>query len=221
MTDTTVAARTDTPVAASPIIRILAKGITYLFHPLFITTYVMGFLIFFHPFAFVSFDHKDKVLKFINIVFCDAFLPLFSVFLMWRLQFVQSMLVRSQKDRTIPYMMAMIFYWWTWHLYQNWEEVPVSAIHFLLGAFLAICVAFFCNIFFKISMHSVAMGGALMFFVLFGFTDTYASGLYIAVALLLTGLVCSSRLILAEHSGFEVWTGLLAGMVTQLVAWQF
>jgi hypothetical protein len=221
MTDTIAATEMGPPATASPVFRVIAKGITYLFHPLFISAYVMGFLIFLHPFAFVSFDQRDKVFKFVSIVFNTAFLPLFSVFLMWRLQFVGSLQLREQKDRIIPYMAAMIFYWWNWHLYQNWQEVPASAIHFLLGAFLAICVAFFCNIFFKISMHAVAMGGALIFFVLLGFNDAYGSGLYIAVALLAAGLVCSSRLILGAHSGFEVWTGLLAGAVTQWVAWQF
>ena len=220
MTDNIAATKTDPPVTVSPIVRILAKGITYLFHPLFISTYVMGFLIFFHPYAFASFDHRAKVFRFISIFFTDTFLPLFSVFLMWRLRFVQSMLLRTQRDRIIPYITAMIFYFWTWDLYRNWNDVP-TALHFVTGAFFAVCVAFFCNIFFKISMHAVAMGGALMFFVLFGFNDVYASGLYIAVALLLTGLVCSSRLALSAHSGFEVWAGLIAGMVTQLVGWMF
>lgn len=219
MTDTIAVPKTVTPVAASPVLRILAKVITYLFHPLFISSYVMAFLIFFHPFAFASFDHRAKVLKFINIAYVDAFLPLFSVFLAWRLKLIPSMLLRDQKERIIPYIIVMIFYWWSWRLYANWQEVPVVAIYFLLGAFLAICVAFFCNIFFKISMHAVAMGGTLMFFLLFGFHDAYASGLYIAVALLAAGLVCSSRLILSAHSGFEVWVGLLAGMATQWVAW--
>lgn len=221
MTDTIVAARTEAPVVSSPTIRGLARLFTYLFHPLFITMYVMGFLIFFHPYAFAGFDHRDKVLRFISIAFCDTFLPLFSVFLLWRLQFLPSMQLRTQKDRIIPYIAAMTFYFWTWYLYHNWTDVPASARHFVTGAFFAVCVAFFCNIFFKISMHAVAMGGALLFFVLFGFTDPYASGLYIAVALLLAGLVCSSRLILSAHSGFEVWAGLVAGMLTQWIAWQF
>ena len=220
MTDTLAASKTDSPVAVSPVIRVMAKTITYLFHPLFICTYVMGFLIFLHPFAFVAFDHKARVLRFIAIVFTDTFLPLFSVFLMWRLQFVQSMVLRTQRDRIIPYITVMIFYFWTWNLYRNWNDVP-EALHFVLGAFIAVIVAFFCNIFFKISMHAVAMGGALLFFVLLGFYDPHASGLYIAVALLVAGLVCTSRLILGAHSGFVVWAGLLVGMATQLMGWWF
>lgn len=211
----------DPQTPANPLVRGLAHLFSYLFHPLFINAYVMGFLIFFHPYAFAAFDHRDKVFRFLNIVFNNTFLPAFSVFLMWRLKFVQSIMLRTQKDRIIPYMAAMIFYWWAWNVFRNLEDIPAMAVHFLLGSFLAVCGAFFCNIFYKVSMHAVAMGGALMFFVLFGFHDVYGSGLYIALALLFTGLVCSSRLILSTHSAFDVWSGLLVGLLTQLVAWQF
>ncbi|HXB94272.1 MAG TPA: hypothetical protein VNU70_03900 [Puia sp.] len=228
MTDT-IAATPATPAPGNvdhqtpvnPVLRGFAHVISYVFHPLFINVYVMAFLIFLHPYAFAGFDHRIKVLRLLHVVFVNAFLPLFSVFLMWRLQFIQTMMLRTQKDRIIPYIATMFFYFWTWWVYKNLEDIPVLAVHFLLGSFLAVFAAFFCNIFYKVSMHAVAMGGALMFFFLFGFHDIYGSGLYIAAALLLTGLVCTSRLILSAHSGFEVWSGLFVGMLTQLIAWQF
>ena len=221
MTDIIVAEQDRVDPRANRLLRGLAHLVSYLFHPLFISAYVMAFLIFFHPYAFAGFDQRTRVFRFLNIVFNTAFLPAFSVFLLWRLQFVQSMMLRTQKDRIIPYIAAMIFYFWVWHVFRNLEDIPPAAVHFLLGSFLAICGAFFFNIFYKVSMHAIAMGGALMFFLLFGFHDIYGSGLYIAVALLLTGLVCTSRLIVSAHSGFEVWTGLFIGMLTQLIAWQF
>ena len=87
----------------------------------------------------------------------------------------------------------MIFYWWTWDVFKNLADIPEMAIHFLLGSFLAICGAWFCNIWFKISMHAIAMGSALMFFFLFTFSDSYASGLYLSIVLLATGLACVPR----------------------------
>jgi hypothetical protein len=207
-------------------LRAAAHIIAYIFHPLFISAYVMAFLIFFHPYAFAGFDMRTKIFRFVNVVFCNTFLPLFAVFLMWRLKLIHSLFLRTQKDRIIPYIVAMTFYWWTWIVFKNVSDkdqlkIPDVAIHFLLGAFLAICGGWICNIFFKISMHAIAMGGALMFFLLFAFHDEYASGLYISLALLLTGLVCTSRLLVSAHSGFEVWVGLFVGMLAQLVAWQF
>ena len=202
-------------------IRWIAHLISYLFHPLFINAYVMAFLIFFHPYAFAALSHQQKVFRFLNIVLCNTFLPVFAVFLMWRLQLIKSMLLRDQKERIIPYIVAMTFYWWTWIVFKNLPDIPATAIHFLLGSFLAICGGWICNIFFKVSMHAIAMGGALMFFYLFGFNDVQGSGLYISVALVLTGLVCTSRLILSAHSGFEVWSGLFVGLLAQYIAWLF
>ncbi len=212
---------TEGPAPASASLRLPAHIISYLFHPLFINAYVMAFLIFFHPYAFAGFDHQTRVFRFLNIVLCNTFLPAFSVFLAWRLKLVKSLLLRDEKERIIPYILAMIFYWWTWIVFKNLSDIPPVAIHFLLGSFLAICGGWICNIFFKISMHAIAMGGALMFSYLFGFNDVYGSGLFIAVALVVTGLVCTSRLILSAHSEFEVWSGLFVGLLAQYIAWQF
>ena len=70
-------------------------------------------------------------------------------------------------------------------------------------------------------MHSTAMGSALMFFLLFSFSDGYASGLYLSIVVLATGLVCTARLIVSDHSSFQIWSGLFIGMLSQLVSWLF
>lgn len=203
----------------SPFLRLLSKGVSFVFHPLFISSYVMGFLIFFHPYAFAGFDDRVKMLRFINVVLCNALLPAFAVFLTWRLKLIQSIHLRTTKERLIPYLITMIFYWWSWNVYKNLSDSPTVAVHFLLGTFLAVCGAWFCNIYFKISMHAIAMGGTVMFFFLFSFADEAASGLYLSVALLVAGLVCTARLMVSDHTRFDVWGGLVIGMLTQWVAW--
>jgi hypothetical protein len=202
--------------------RFFANLFSYIFHPLFISSYVMAFLIFIHPIAFAEFDPRMKVLRFLNILLCNVLFPLFAVFIMWRLKlFVSSIFLKTEKERMIPYLIAMVFYWWTWNLYKNWTDAPALAVHFLLGSFLALCGAWLCNIYFKISMHTIALGSALMFFFLFTATDDYASGLYLSIALLATGLVATSRLLLDAHSGFEIWSGVFIGMLAQFIGWQF
>lgn len=207
-------------VKMTAVTRFCAKFFSYIFHPLFISSYVMAFLIFVHPMAFAQFDPRTKTLRFLNIVLCNVLFPAFSVFLMWRLKlFITSIYLRTAKERVVPYLIAMIFYWWTWILYKNWPDAPPVAVHFLAGSFFALCGAFLCNIYFKISMHTVAIGSALLFFFLFSFTDDYASGLYLSIVLLVTGLVATSRLLVSDHSNFEVWSGLIIGMLAQLLGW--
>ena len=209
------------PGGTSPVLRFFARLIAYIFHPLFITSYVMGFLIFFHPYAFTGFDPRTKVLRFLNIVLCNAFFPAFAVLLLKLLGFISSMHLRTEKERILPYIIAMIFYWWTWLVFKRLPDTPPLAVHFLLGAFLAVCGAWICNIYFKISMHAIAMGGAMMFFFIFSFTDNYASGLYVSVAAITAGLVATARLITGDHKPFEIYSGLIIGMLAQYIAWHF
>jgi hypothetical protein len=205
----------------NPVLRFFAQLISYVFHPLFITSYVMGFLIFFHPSIFVGIDRQMKMLRFIHVFVFDALFPAFSVFLLWRLKFIDSIHLRTAKERILPYIIAMIFYWWTWNVFKNLSDVPPVAVRFSLGAFLALCGAWMCNIYFKVSMHAVAVGGALMFFFLLSFNDDYTSGLYLSVALLVTGLVCTARLLTGAHNTFQLYSGLFVGLLAQWIAWQF
>ena len=112
----------------------------------------------------------------------------------------------------------MIFYFWSGirlRTYPIPRKLPFSSA----GSFLALIGAFFCNIWFKISIHTVALGNALLFFFLFSFTDDYASGLYLSIVLAITGLVATSRLLVGHHTRFEVWAGLFVGILAQLIGW--
>ncbi len=99
--------KTEYPV----LLRLGAWIFSYLFHPIFISSYVMAFLIFFHPYAFSSFDQHTKVFRLLNIILCNALFPIFGVFLLWRLQFIRSVSLHTVKERILPYLTAMIFYW--------------------------------------------------------------------------------------------------------------
>jgi len=78
-----------------------------------------------------------------------------------------------------------------------------------------------CTIFYKVSLHAVAMGGLMAFSILFSQTDPFTNGLYIAVPVFIAGLVCSSRLIMGAHNRFEMISGFVIGFLAQAAAWLF
>jgi hypothetical protein len=203
------------------IVLFLANFFSFIFHPLFITTYIIAFLIFLHPGAFTGFDPRTKTFRFLTVLLFTTAFPAFAVFLTWRLKLIKSLYLSTTRERLIPYVITMFFYWWTWNVFRNLPDSPAITVHLLLGSFLAICGGWMCNIFFKISMHAIAAGGLLMFSLLFAFSDSYSSGLYLSLAVLITGIVCSSRLVVSDHSSFEIYTGLIVGMLAQFIAWQF
>ena len=205
----------------SRILRSAAHFISVIFHPLLISAYVMAFLIYLHPAAFVGMDDRTKLFRMVSTLLFTVFYPAVIIFIASRLKLIRSLKMDTMQDRIVGFVITMFFYWWTWNVFRNLPDIPRVAVHFTLGAFLAICGGWMCNIFFKISMHALAAGGLCAFFIIFGMHDPFASGLYISICILITGLVCTARLLLAQHTPFEIITGLLVGVLSQLVAWLF
>ncbi|HEY1201228.1 MAG TPA: hypothetical protein VGE79_09620 [Niastella sp.] len=212
-----------TPIAAEPLkhpapLRALAHFFSYVFHPLFIPAYVTAFLVFVDPYTFAGLSFRLRLFRLIFVAFNTAAIPGFAVFLMWRLKLIQTMFLRTQKERIIPYAAAMIFYFWAWYVAHRQSDSPAPFIQFLLGTFLAVCAAWFLNIVNKVSMHAIAVGGMAMFFLFHAFSQQDVTGIYFSYAIIVAGVVCTSRLIVSDHSLAEVYLGLIAGALCQVLA---
>ena len=205
----------------SPFVRTMAHIVSYIFHPLFIPLYVAAYLLFIHPLAFAGLDENKRVLRLAAVGVSATLLPAFSIFLLWRLNFIQSIFLRTQKERIIPYAIAIIFYFWVWYVFKNLNDSPVAIKQFLLGAFLAVCGAWMANIWTKISMHGTAVGGMLAFMLLHSWTDPSIDRVFISIAIVIAGLVSTARLMVSDHTTGEVYGGLLVGALAQLVALYF
>jgi hypothetical protein len=201
-------------------VRLLGHLVSYIFHPLFIPSYIGAFLIYVDPYAFAGMTDKAKMFKLISVIFSTTFLPLFSVALMKQLGFIKSIFLRDQKDRIIPYIVCMIFYFWAWYVAKNLHDNP-AYVAMLLAVFLSCIAGMMLNIYYKVSMHTLAMGALFVLFLWMAFSGNLATGTYLSVAIFITGLVCTARLIVSDHNAFEIYSGLLAGGLCQLVAIAF
>ncbi len=171
--------------------------------------------------AFVGVDEHTRTLRMLSTLLFTVIYPGITILIAWRLKLVRSLALHNMQDRIVGFLVAMFFYWWTWNVFRNLSDIPPVAVHFALGSFLAICGGWMCNIFFKISMHALAVGGLCAFFIIFGMHDPFATGLYISVSVLIAGIVCSSRMLLNAHKAFEIIMGLLVGVIGQMAGWVF
>jgi hypothetical protein len=203
----------------SRIIRIFAHLFSVLFHPLLICAYTFAFLIYLHPSVYEGFDQHMKNMRMFSILLFTIFFPCLSLFLAWRLKLIRRLSLEGRQDRLVGFIVTMFFYFWANYVFRNLPDTPPVAARFILGTFLSVCGAWMCTIFYKVSLHAVAMGGLIAFSILFERQDVYASGLYLTIPILLSGIVCSSRLILGAHNRFEMVTGFLMGILAQSIAW--
>jgi hypothetical protein len=65
----------------------------------------------------------------------------------------------------------------------------------------------------------MAWGNALAFFVCIGLAHNINIGIFIAIVMLLTGLVATARLQLQQHNNMEMYWGLFVGVLCQVAAY--
>lgn len=90
--------------------KIFSGFFSYLFHPVFIPIYVTFFLLYIHPSAFSGFSEMEKRQTVLIVLLNLVFFPLVSVLLLKAVGFIDSLFLRTQKDRIIPYIASGIFF---------------------------------------------------------------------------------------------------------------
>jgi hypothetical protein len=206
------------------IIRLIASLISYIFHPVFVPVYLVGFLLFIHPYLFAGYSFKNKILVLAQAFMMLSFFPLVSVLLLKALKFISSVYLHTQRDRVIPFIACMTWYFWLWYVWNNMgksddnADIPVEAVRLALAIFISTIIGLMANIKMKISLHAIAMGVMTSFMVILGLTQEVNFAVYISVALLITGLVLTSRFVLSDHTTSEVYGGLFVGIISMLIA---
>ena len=204
------------------LVRMFAHLFSIVFHPLFIPVMAAWYLVYIQPGYFTGFSATEKSLVVLRVGYNTIFFPALTVVLLKAVGFIKSILLKSKRDRIIPYIATNIFYFWMYLVFKNNDEIPSILTGFIFGIFLGSTLALLANIYFKISMHALGMGaftGLILVIIFSGFQ--YLLFLPAMVVLLLTGLVCSSRLIVSDHTPFEIYTGLLIAIICQFVAYIF
>ncbi len=208
--------------------RVFAHAVSYLFHPLFIMTYMAVLLSFINPYLFGVHDIKGNAIFILQIFFYTLFMPLFGVLLMKNLGFIQSLEMEDKKERIGPLMVCITIYSWLSYNYYNSTIIPNAFTIFMLGTTLALSLAFFINVFSKISLHALGMGGFLGMIVITMMYFSYgvfqvgsvsiSMNFLLMAVVLLCGIVGTSRLILEAHEPMDLYGGFFIGFGTQFLA---
>lgn len=213
--------------------KILAKTISYLFHPLFITVYSLAVLYFLHPFIFDNKDEKSKIIFFSYTILSTLIIPVLAIILMKNLNMIDTFKMEKKTERIGPLIVISILYLWLFINFKNSTELPLDFAAMMLGASFAVMSAFFINNFIKISLHSLGMGSVISLLLILKYKLEY-SGLsfktsavssvelsmdfLMIMAIILAGIVGTSRLSLKAHTVKELYLGYIVGFITQFLA---
>lgn len=192
---------------------ILAKIISYAFHPILVVFYLFVFTLFSYSYKFIRYNLEFKLLLTGFVILAALIVPLVSILTMKKAGIIHSVNMEEKGERNRPYMMMFFVYIITAASMLGLRMIDPILILIFLNASILVILVFSLNRLFKISAHSAAMGASVSWIFFMQPILQVNFGLHFIIAILLAGLVMSSRLQLKAHTGFEVVTGLFLGVL--------
>jgi hypothetical protein len=199
-------------------LRIGAKIISIVFHPVFIPVYLAVLLVKIQPYFFSGLTPLEKFIVIPRFVVIYTIFPVVSVLLLKGLGFIQSIQLNTQRERIVPFIICMVYYFGHWYFLKKQSELPQYFIQLTAAIFFASIAGFFANIIMKVSMHAIAAGLMSAFLIHVGLTQHFDFGFYITITILLTGIICTARFVDSDHEIREIYFGLLTGIIAVIVA---
>ena len=196
--------------------KIAAKIISTMFHPLIMP--VIGLFIIFNTDSYINYAIPTELKEAVIILVGTStfIIPLLISLLLLNRKLINSLEMKTQKERVIPYAFTIIFYVFTLYMLKK-APIPPIIFNFVIGATLSVIIAFIVNVKWKISAHMIGIGGLVGALICISIMlDIYITP-FIIFALLVAGLVGSSRLKLKAHTQLQVYAGFLVGIACQII----
>lgn len=215
------------------ILRIMARIISAIFYPLLMPTYMLALLLVVNPYLFGVSGLTDKVsMQLLLQVFLSTFfIPMVAIFMLKFTGLVKTFDMQDAQERIGPYIITGIFYLWMFRNFVDNTQIPTAYTTFMLGCTIALFLAFFINIFSRISAHTVGMGSlvGMVLITMWQFSyDTFSIGIWhlnmnivLIITILIAGLIGTVRQSLHRYEWTDIYGGYLVGLFAQFIALRF
>lgn len=189
------------------------------FHPLLLPTYLFALILYYLPVSALSLPVQSRWMVLGMIFFTTFLIPGLGAYTMVRMGHLDSLEMERREQRRLPLLFTGLCYAVT--AYLLYRETAFDAIfHFIMSIIAAsVFLAYVISLFWKVSAHSIGIGGSLGLLLILGklLPDAFMLG-PIVLGILLSGVVLSARLALHVHTPAQVYTGFFSGLLLALCA---
>ena len=192
---------------------IIARGISYVFHPLLIPTYTLLLLLNLDAFSAHLIPASYKLILLGVVMLTTFIIPAGLTWFLFRLGMISSVFLGTREERTYPVLSVAVFYYVCYYMLRG---AHISAIfnYYMLGATLLAVIALIINFSRKISLHMIGAGSLTGLFL--GLSLNFGINLTpeLITAILLAGFIGYARLKSNSHEPPEIYSGYLLGVLT-------
>ncbi|MBV7268763.1 hypothetical protein KCG49_06070 [Winogradskyella sp. WHY3] len=192
----------------------ILKSISFVFHPLIMP--LLGVLFYFSKTPrFIPEPIRNA--KIFSIIILTIILPILLFFLLKTINKVQTIYLKSTKERLIPLLVNCIIISLILLRVLTPNEI-VELYYFFLGILCSTLACFIMAVFkVKASIHMIAASGFFMFAVAIGIHYQININGTIALMMIILGAIATSRLHLKAHTNQELIIGVFVGLFPQLI----
>ncbi len=192
--------------------RIIAKVISFILHPLIMPT--IGLLFIYSSDLSISFFSPDQKRAIFLLIFLSTFvIPLGFIPLIMLNKREFHIEMTSARDRLLPFFLTAVTYFMAFYFLKK-AGLPSFLLYFIFGSGVAVLLATIITFFWKISIHMIGIGGimGLLFFLSVNFhADVFLMSI---LTVLLSGVIGTSRLALQVHTPSQIYAGFVIGLTT-------
>ncbi len=191
-------------------LRISARVLSAIFTPFYVPT--VGFLALF-LFTYLRMLPLSYQIVVLGIVYAfTVLLPMLGIYIYQKINGWSLRHLGHKEKRIVPYAMTILSYVCCLLLMYR-LSIPRSLSGIIVAALMAMIICAVINVWWKISAHMAAIGEFVGGLVSFSFVFYYNPLGWFCFAILLSGALGTSRIILRQHSLSQVLVGFLVGFV--------
>jgi hypothetical protein len=195
-------------------VNLLARIISILFHPLLLATYMFALFSLVLP-AGLDPLKDDGHWNFVFLIFCVTFLlPALNIGIFKTFGSIKSLAMEERQERIIPFSFITILYGVVTYLFYSRTRVSLddNLLRFLLIIDALVLIATIITVFYKVSVHSMAIWGLIgILLPLNKVSEDGALFVPTIISILIAGIVMTARLQLNAHTPREVMIGGVVG----------
>ena len=193
----------------------IANLISIIFHPLLLATYLFSAFILVDPMLALppGYSSVSRWLIVLVVWLTTFAIPALSLALLKYTGNISSLKLQNREERLLPFFYITVFYGFTAYYFSRQMLVTeITSGIFILTAVMILTAAII-TFFWKISVHSLSMGGVvgILFVITTMIPESPVNYIFFA-AILISGLVLSARLKLQAHTPAQVYVGFVLGL---------
>ena len=120
--------------------------------------------------------------------------------------------LRLREHRSFPYLVFLLFYAFTLHFLARFH-LPFYMGGILVSSLMIQAACLLINIWWKVSVHSAGAGGIIGAVVAFSLLFNFNPVWWLSLCIIIAGLVGSSRMLLRQHTLWQVLAGTFLGII--------